>query len=737
MHAPSRYALSYFVAGLIGLGLSLPASAELEEIVVTAQKREQKLQDVGIAVTAFSEGQIQELGFETSADLVAQTPGLNFVSPFGAGNNLAFTLRGVGLNDFSEANEAPIAVYVDGRYNATLAGLGFQIFDIQRAEVLRGPQGTLYGRNTTGGLVHFITKKPTREKEGHVDIGFGDNSQIRVEAAAGGPLSDSVSARASILYHKHDGYQDNVNPGVGAASETDNFSGRLQLLFEPNDSTEVLWSTHVGKADQISAAYEHQTAIFAPDGVDVVELDPGVNFYGTCAGCDLTGYRDTGGDFYETANDREPFLELDTFGTSVTVDYGNGDYDFKSITAFESVEKMFGEDTDVSPSPFIAVSNPVDSDQFSQEFHVAKSTDSSNWLLGIYYFTRDIDSGTRTDLSQETAIGFPINTNTVYTDKTDSLSLFGQYEWSLTDNWGLIAGLRYTTEERTFDMLVTDDSGILPDPVFDFTRATVGDLGKHDTDNISFRVELDYHASDDVLWYGSIARGIKGAGFNIDIGIDPRVPADIPFDEEQLLAYELGVKSTISDNARLNVSAFYYDYEDYQAFSFEGLSNVVSNKDATISGLEAEFISTPAEGWEITLGMSLLDTEVEDINTGVSIISREIPLSPEFTFNAIARYEWEAANGTFGIQLDGQYTGEQFFDILNTTIATEKAHTVANARASYTTASERSVFSIWVKNLGDEEYRTYAIPVPGLGFSQSMVGRPRWFGVSYRHNWGD
>ena len=342
-----RSGISYKVAiGTLILAVSLGATqvlAELEEIVVTAQKREQSLQDVGLSVTAFNADQIKELGFETTVDLVSQTPGLGYVAPFGNGNNVAFTLRGVGLNDFSEANEAPVAVYVDGVYNATLAGIGFQLFDIERAEVLRGPQGTLYGRNTTGGLVHFITRKPGREPGGYVEVSGGEHQQVRAEWAVGGPLGDRVSARLSALYHTHDGFQDNATPGVADAGETNNVSGRLQVLFEPSDSTSVLFNVHGGSSDQVAAAYKHKTAIIGPDGFDAVELPADVNFYGTCAGCDLTGYRDTSGDFYETANDREPFVDLETFGVSATVEHGWNDYLFKSITAYERVEKLSGE----------------------------------------------------------------------------------------------------------------------------------------------------------------------------------------------------------------------------------------------------------------------------------------------------------------------------------------------------------------------------------------------------------
>lgn len=428
-------------------------AAVLEEVIVTAQKRQQSLQDVGISVTAFSGDQMKALGFTNTVDLVAQTPGLNAVSPFGSGNNVAFTLRRVGLNDFSESNEAPVGVYLDGVYNATLAGIGFQLFDVERAEVLRGPQGTLYGRNTTGGLVHFITKKPSQENETFIELTLGEYGQKRFEGSISGGLTDALSARAAILYHDDDGYIENVNPGVDDAGETSNFSGRLHLLYQQSDELGFLFSVHGGSADQVGAAYKHTASVFGDDGFDSVEVPADVNVYGTCAGCDLTGYRDTTGDFYKTANDREPFIGLDTLGYPMTVDWKLGEYDFRSITAYKEVEKDFGEDTDVSPSPFVEVTNPVDSEQWTQEFQLSYSGDSSRWTTGFYYYTRDIDSGTRTDLSRETAIGFPVNNNTLTQDETDSWSLYGQYEYDLTEKFTVITGLRYTDEEREFDMV--------------------------------------------------------------------------------------------------------------------------------------------------------------------------------------------------------------------------------------------------------------------------------------------
>ena len=197
------------------------AAQGLEEIIVTAQKREQNLQDIGIAVTAFNGAEMAKLGMFSVSDIVAQTPNVTYVSPFGEGTNTAFTIRGVGLNDFSEHNEAPGAVYVDGVYKGTLAGVNFQLFDLDRVEILRGPQGTLFGRNTSAGLIQYVTRKPGDEADAHAELTLGEFSQVRVEGAVGGPLGDVAAGRLAAIYHKHDGYRPSRTPGIEDASATD------------------------------------------------------------------------------------------------------------------------------------------------------------------------------------------------------------------------------------------------------------------------------------------------------------------------------------------------------------------------------------------------------------------------------------------------------------------------------------------------------------------------------------
>lgn len=734
---------------------------QLEEVVVTAQKREQNIQEIGISVTAFSGEQLKNLGIVTSTDLVAQTPGLTYVTPFGDGNNAAFTLRGVGLNDFSEHNESPTAVYVDQVYQASLAGLNFQMFDIERVEVLRGPQGTLYGRNTTGGLVHFITRKPAEEFNAYTDLTFGEYSEVRVEGGIGGALGNGVSGRLSGVYHNHDGYRDARMPGIDDANSRDVLSLRGQLLFEPSDDSSVLLSAHYSDANQIAATYEHTSTTFASDGITEIflpanEVNPLCEGVGglTGPGEDCFGYRDSDRDVYATDNDREPFLDLETWGVSATIDWNWQNIAFTSITAYEKVEKLFEEDTDMGPVPAIAVTNPVDSDQWSQELRAAGDAGRLSWTTGLYYFDRTIDTGSRTDVSGIDLV----DDETVTRYDTKSWALFGQLEYDLSAQWSAILGARYTSEEQDFHMVARDLLGNTPlflglsdvpipgYTVFEFTPETAGNLTEASLDDFNFRAELDWRPTDTTLVYGSIAQGTKAPGFNFAIDgtgiLGSSQIEQIPFDEEVLTSYELGLKSEIfGGKAIFNGAVFYYDYEDFQAFSFDQLTNVVTNKDAEVKGVEAELITRPIDGLDIRLGATWLDTEVKDIVaasffTGEEVVrDREMVAAPDVEVTGMIRYSWNAGPGRIALQSDFRYVGDQFFDINNNPITAEDSYLVANASVGYEMADGRYSIVAWVKNFTDEEYRTYAIPVTSLGFTQNMIGQPRWYGVTFRASW--
>ena len=702
---------------------------------------------MGLSITAFSADDIRDLGFFNAQDLVRQTPGLSFNLNANDDVSMTYTLRGVGLDDFSAFNEAPVAIYFDGVYQATLAGNNSQLFDLERVEVLKGPQGTLYGRNTTGGLVHFISRKPTDELEGYVDATLGEYALHRIEGAVSGPLNSWLNARLSGVFSENDGYSEARLPGVDDSGSGDEYAARLQFEAEPNDHSSVLLTAYYIDAEFIPSPYEHGSVTLMPDGVTVVFLpanEPNPLCPGT-PGADCLGYQDRDGDPFAQDNDREKLSDLQKFGAAVTVDWEFDGITLTSITGYQDVDKLYEEDADAGSVDGIKVDDFAESEQWSQELRLAGGTDPLRWTGGFYYFDRVVHSGPRVDL---TGVGFITGRAFVH-DDTESWAIFGQAEYDFAPSWTGVLGLRYTQDKRVFDLRSVDESGLAvmfgfpPNPIIDFRRDTVGDLAVHDDDNVSARAELHWRPSEDWLVYGSWARGIKSAGFNQDPGLNgPRDPTTIPVGEETLYAYELGSKSTFADGkARLNAAVFYYDYNDFQAFSFENLLNKLSNQDAEIYGFEAELLAAPWERWNFRLGLELLDTTVEGLTaqnrfTGESVAlgDREMALAPDVQINGVARYEWPFWNGHLALQGDFTYMGEHFLDIDNNPTSIEGDYLLGNARFSYETEDGRYLATLWVQNVGDTEYRNFNGPITGNGYTLQQFGKPRWFGASFRVN---
>src|SRR5262245_5787333 len=274
------------------------SAGALEEIIVTAQKREHKIQHIGMTITAFTGDDIRDFGFTNAQDLAKQTPALSFNLNANDDVSMTFSLRGVGLDDFSAFNEAPVAIYFDGVYQATLAGNNTQLFDLERVEILKGPQGTLYGRNTTGGIVHFISRKPTKELEGYVDASLGEYALRRIEAAVSGPFGDSVQGRLSGVYVKSDGYSEARFPGVEDGGDAREYAVRGQLQFQQNDPSNVLLSLSYVDADFSPSPHEHGSVTLEPDDVTVIPLPPDEP-NPLCPGtpvADCPGYKDRYGD---------------------------------------------------------------------------------------------------------------------------------------------------------------------------------------------------------------------------------------------------------------------------------------------------------------------------------------------------------------------------------------------------------------------------------------------------------
>ena len=794
------------VIAILGIGFCDGAAAEvLEEVVVTAQRREQNLQDVGISVSALGGSAVKALGMRTTSDLTAHMPNVQmFDAVGGPGMNVSLAIRGVGLNDFQDGTEAPSVVYVDEFYVLPLAAASVAIYDLERVEALRGPQGTLFGRNATGGLIHFITRKPDLTAlGGYFDVTLGEHQQMNVEAALNVPITESVATRLSVVSLNNDGWQENVlgvEPDGGA---TEWWAARNQWLWNATDDLEVLAKVEFSRAEGDTGYYQNQPSF--PDADDngdskVLPSDMVNPFFPTCAGCDFLGFREdqvgagTAFDDRVVADLPHGLDANEVLNATIRLKWGLGAAELTSITGFLSVDKHNFEDCYNGVQDVCVADYNYNQDEFTQELRLAGEADRLQWTTGLYYLHQKADNKQWVALDYAGALGFtgipgvPFVVDSQWESETDAWAVFGQVEYALSPKWSVIGGLRYSRDDKTFEEVVknyiADDSNLvlpggtlrsnnfLPDPAFpffggiNFTRngpafgidldgdgigetpaEPAGGLVDQDFSDVNAKLELDWRPNDDLLIYTSLSRGTKSGGYNngfiggLEVGSSN---AAVPFDPEVLHALEVGFKSTFwNGRARLNGSTFYYDYNDYQAFKFVGFAAITGNNDARSYGGELELVVNPIDGLDLALGMSLLDTKVEDLAglnpwTGEPVVrDREMGLAPDVTVNGIARYEWELFGGYAALQGDFNYVGDRFTDVQNKPVQTLDSYFIGNARAAWRTSDDRWEAALFVKNIGDELPAAFIFDLTTtFGMAQVNVTQvPRWFGatLSYRY----
>lgn len=757
--------------------VAMPATAQevLEEVVVTAQKREQSLQDVGISVSAFTGDQIEALGYTNAQEVTALAPGVSTIQPNGP-SNYAIAIRGVAQNDFISNQESPVSIYIDDVYLSQMSSAGFMLFDMERVEILRGPQGTLYGRNATGGLAHYISRKPTEELDGYAQLTAGEHDQVKFQGAIGGALMSNVFGRVSVATHHNNGYVENRLLGKDINNAND-YAGRAQLLVLPTENTEFLFNLR-GALQQIRTGFfENVSARFDASG----------NGFNVPGALNFNGYRDTDGDVFAGDYDLFGHQDMETWGASGTFKWDIRDnIQLTSITDYQEVKRDYLEDSDASPVPDFNFYLVTDSEQFSQELRISGDTERSRWVAGFYYLDIEIsdangaEQAIRGVFNTSPALGLlgfgaPLNDSPTgalgtvfegdgtvlgvdnpYTTETTSWSIFGQYEYDILPQWTGILGFRWIEEEKehTYDTNLVDfqpgfkqrnGNPRIIAPLIPATYNSTWEDGMW-----SAKIELDWRPNDDWLVFASWNRGVKGGGFNapLDVtdyfGVFGPVGAAIPltdnnmqFGEEKLDAYEVGFKASLFGGlARLNASAFYYDYADYQAFQILGLTTFIVNSDAESHGFEVELQANPFQGLDVLLGVGYLDTQIQDLDlagTGQGVDTQPVQ-SPKWNVNGLLRYTWPAFRGNMALQGDFHYRSRHYFSVTQAPASTQNGYGIANARMSYSTMDDKWEAAVFVNNLFDEEYLVQTFDLAFiLGMTEQYYGLPRWVGGSVRY----
>jgi iron complex outermembrane receptor protein len=696
-----------------------PESDKLAEIVVTAQKREQNLQEVGTSLTAFDTNSLQQLGLKDVTAVTGQVPGLQF-NQYGATVTI-YNLRGVSQNDFSDHQEAPVAVYADDAYIASTGALAGSLFDVQRVEVLRGPQGTLFGRNATGGLIHYISNQPTDYLDGYIDVSGGNFAHIDTEGAISGPLTDTLSARAAFATNHHDGY---IHNRIGERiNNQKQYAARLQLRWKLADNGELRLKLHgVVNDDEVAGNYSWAASV--PDATGRGVFNPG--------GADLGGYINPSTNPFEQSEDRRGIFNRTVFGATAHAIWKTDAFTLTSVSDYLHVQKRYGEDSDISPNPIFNYDVLYYYHQLSQELRLNGAMDAFRWVAGLYYLhynSRDIGT---TSLPSPI---FPLGLGRAeFSLSTSSPSVFAQVEYDLTHQLTLIGGARYTYDDKKFDYTYFCET--CPQSLHyvapDFPQASR-------TFNIATgKVELDYKPLTDILLYASWNRGAKGGGWSAPTA-GPVDPTTLPYNLERLTSVELGFKSTFWDGrARLNGSVFHYDYKDYQGFFLNVATQVVENVDAKVKGGELEFAAVPIHGLNVQLGVSHLESMVPRIVTPAGIIvPGQMPQAPHWTFNALARYEWPMLGGLASVESDYKWNSRQYLELVNAPVDLEHPYGVINARVGFGNAEGRWQVNGFIKNAANKWYRIYNLDLAGfIGVNQSVYAPPREYGVEFRYHFG-
>lgn len=742
----------------------------IEEVVVTAQRREQNIQDVGISVTPLGEDSLEELNIRTATDIVKAVPSLKMNAY--STSQVVFNIRGVAQNSYGDEQEPPVAVYQDDSYSSSINLASFPVFDLARVETLRGPQGTLFGRNATGGAIQFISQKPTDEFEGYASATFGNYNQQIYEGAVSGPFSDNWQGRIAFISNQDDGYIKELFPRQRDRGANDHYALRGRIAWQPTDGTNVDLILRYLRADHERQAglYSHEPA--CPNAQRQGEFTPAdvaCDFWGTGPGDAGTGYENPaiipsrGGDPWATDESTRSYVDRTIRAATLRIDSRIGALDFVSITDYQSADKFYTEGGDASPVLGVVFYQGSDLEQYSEELRLSGDFGQNHLVGGVYAMNVDGDyTGQFADPFYDY---IPIITAS---QETTSFAVFLQNEWRATEKISLIAGLRYWHDDREGAYYGDEPSNGMH-IAFDHTQVVGTSFGvpfdesvvpitltpddaDATFDDVTARLEFDYRVNDDMLLFASYNRGSKSGGFSFSTGTPfadgvAGTPAGtnaqflngIPFDPEVLNALEVGIKSTISRTTTFNASAFYYDYEDYQAFVQLGYNQTVINLPATAYGLEMEINSHPVDGLTLQLGVSALSSNVEDIvlPDSITVVEHDLPQAPGFSGNALARYEFALGGGMASVQADVQYSDDFCFTVLCAPVEKESSYTVANARIAYGPEDGRWQVAIFGDNLTDEEYRVYAFDSSLFaGVVAGVYGKPRTYGVTASFRFG-
>lgn len=707
----------------------------LEEIIVTAQKRAEKLQSVPVTVAAFDKSILNAAGVARIDDISRMTPNV-YMGNF-APSKVQVYIRGVGSRQFDIGSEPSVGVFVDDVYMGRIHNIFSNMLDVERVEVLKGPQGTLYGRNTIGGAINIITAEPTNDLEADFKAGIGNYDAYFGEAAISGPIvADRLMARVAARYTKRDGYLKNLATG-GTALGEDQIVVRGKLRYESGDAFSLTLTGEYNRDDP--PGQQGKT-----EGPDIFLRSPVVPL--------VTATSDPLADFYTY----DPILTREVAHFSAKANWSNDNVSVVSVTGYRDSDLY--EFTDADSTILDIYTHTVDeqSEQFTQELRISSTPEGSlsfggrvHWLVGGYYLH---DKSLRSDIFTLGSHSLPaflyflqggtdtiINTMTLDA-KTESYAAFGEITISLSPSLNFTAGIRYSRDKK--NGIYTGDTNI-PGTLLIFA-AFAFEMNRT-WDSVDPRFTLDYHITDDVMAFITYSTGFKGGGYQWAV-TDPLVAQSV-FDPEEVKYYEVGLKTQWFDRRlTVNVAAFYNDYKDLQVqriveSSTGGATGVITNAaNSTIKGVEVEMQARPTAELLLSLGYGYLSAKYDDyiFNDLVDFSDTRMVRTPKHTINAAVDYTQALGKtGELNFRTDWSYSSHFFHEPGEAVIPAprpgvrESGYHLVNMRLSYLAGQFR--LTGYMNNVFDKHYRQAVLSYPAIGDNPGQVlgypARPRMYGV--------
>ncbi len=725
-------------SALVTLGLSLPLllathatvaqqNRQIEEVIITATKREQSLQDVAVAVSVVDGDMVENAQMDNGTDIARLSPNVN-VSYFGLPDQPKFSLRGAATTDFALNTSSATGIIVDEVNLAASYFGGPLLFDVERIEALRGPQGTLFGKNTTGGAIHFITRAPSFETGGYIDTSVGNFGYTHVDGAYETTLSENLAARIAFTYSNSDGFWENHFPGGNDLGDIDNRAARLSFAYQGNDWDGTL-RLFTSRSNPNAAGIIHDP--FTTTGLNAFGTNPREG-HGPCpAGQSY--------DRWEGCWDRSGVIDVETDGMYLTLNKDLGNYTLTSVTSLVSGSFLNLVDADGTGEAGnqLHIDFYAESDEKQQDLRLTSNFDGDfNFIAGLYYFDEQSYVPTTTYILNL------FSTTRIFDQQRESIAAYFNGSLDLSDALALNFGLRWTRDNGDF----TNYSSINYDPAGNLLVVNIANDPANDMDyNDSAptgEIGLNYTTADDALVYGKYSRGYRSSAFD--------GTADVPSnltkaDAEFIDSIEFGYKTQLADNTiRLNSAVFFSQYKDMQFLNSiaPGESQII-NLDAQMHGVELEVMALLSDNLMLSAGLGYLQAEFTDgfasdpalpLQTNgefgvVDVDGKELIEAPEINFSLALDYDLHLDNSLMQFHVDTNFVDDQFFDVFNNDYVGTDSYWSANGRIAWIPGDGNLEFALWGKNITENDEYVGRIRVFNWQSVFSVAPQPRRFGL--------